>query len=302
MRAVQADPLERHQLGQQHLADERVGEPEAAGRAGLLDDQAGPAGLGDLVDELGAAHLLDEAEVEGRAGDGGHRQRVVGRSDSRDRRRPVASRTPSGSEPGSHAPPVSSTWRSTSIRKNGLPGGDLGELLPERTVGVADRGEVVGDIGGGEAAEAQPLAGAVPAEVGERGGERMGAGELGVAVGADDEQPRGLGAAQDVAEQRQRRLAGPVQVVEHEQDRRLLRPGAQQLGDGVEQGQPLGVGIGPPRRRLAGSSSASSGTTRASSSTPRTARSRAAPSAGPRARSASTNGWSGAARSSSQRP
>ena len=49
-RAVQPDPLERHELGQQHLADERVGEPEPAGRAGLLDDQAGPARLGDLVD------------------------------------------------------------------------------------------------------------------------------------------------------------------------------------------------------------------------------------------------------------
>ena len=62
------------------------------------------------------------ARSKRRADDRGDRQRVVGaRRDSRDRRRPVASRTPSGRVPGSHAPPVSSTWRSTSIRKNGLP-------------------------------------------------------------------------------------------------------------------------------------------------------------------------------------
>ena len=244
--AVQPDPLQRHELGQEDLADQRVGEPEAAGRAGLLDDQAGPVGFGDLVGELGAAHLLDEAEVEARPGDRRHRQRIVG---------PV--REPRQAPPGRLPHTLGERARlpgSTGLvdvaqhldQEERVPGGDLGELLPERPVVVAHRGEVVGDVGGPKATEAQPLAGAVPAEVGEGAGERVAAPQLRVPVRPDDEQPRGLGAAQDVPEQRQRRLAGPVQVVEDEQDRRLLRPGAQQPGDGVEQGQPLALGIGPP--------------------------------------------------------
>ncbi len=133
-------------------------------------------------------------------------------------------------------------------------------------------------------------------------GERMCPRELGIAIRADDEQPRALRLAQQVAQQRQRRLARPVEVVEDEQDRRLGRCRAKQLGDGVEQREPLGVGIGAYRRRASASTSPSSGTNRRSSSTPRTVRSRAAPSAGTNVRTASMNGCSGAARSSSQRP
>ena len=105
-RPVQPDPLERDELGEQHLADERVGEPEPAGGAGLLDDEPGRAGLGDLVDELGADDLLDERRGRRSApATAATRSASLARSDRRDSRRPVASRTPSGSVPGSHVPP-----------------------------------------------------------------------------------------------------------------------------------------------------------------------------------------------------
>ena len=76
---MQPDPSDRDQLGQQHLADQGVGEPEASRSTVVLLDEAGVAGLGDLVDELGAADLLDELEVEARPGDRRHLQQLVGR-------------------------------------------------------------------------------------------------------------------------------------------------------------------------------------------------------------------------------
>ena len=50
-------------------------------------------------------------------------------------------------------------------------------------------------------------------------GEGMSAREPDLAVGADGKDGRRLGAGKDVAEEQERRLVRPVEVVEHEQER-----------------------------------------------------------------------------------
>ena len=61
------------------------------------------------------------------------------------------------------------------------------------------------------------------APVGQHRRQRMRAREIRVAVGADDQQSERHGRAQDVLEQHQLGRAGPLQVVEDEDDRRFLR-------------------------------------------------------------------------------
>ena len=80
-----------------------------------------------------------------------------------------------------------------------------------------------------------------------------------------------------MAEQHQRRLVGPVHVVEHEHDRMRGRHLGEQIGDAVEQAEPLGVGVGDHRLGEPGDARAeSSGTMRTSSppSGPSSARTR----------------------------
>ena len=188
-RAVQTHPLERHELGEQHLADERVREPEPVEPARLLHDEAGLARLDDRVDEVGAAHLLDEREVERRPDHRGDRERVV---------RGV--RQPGESAPGrlAHAfgqgaglPRAARVLDVTHHldQEERVPRRHLGELAPEGAVGVADGREVRVDVGRRETAERDAMRVGVAAQVGERRGERMRARELGVAIRADDEQP-----------------------------------------------------------------------------------------------------------------
>ncbi len=153
-RAVQTHALERHQLGEQHLPDERVREPETRECSRFLHDQPGLARFRDRVDEIDAAHLLDEREVERRAHDRGDRERVVrGVGEARE--------APAGG--------VAHTFRQCAglpraarVRdvtehldeEERVPRCHLGELATERAVGVADRREVRLDVGGREAARA----------------------------------------------------------------------------------------------------------------------------------------------------
>ena len=105
---------------------------------------------------------------------------------------------------------------------------------------------------------------AVALQLGERAGQRAVAAELGVAVGAEDEQWRRPPRAQKEAGEQQRPVVGPVEVVDHQQqsalggepgERRVDRveqpvaragprvlPGLQALG-GADLAQRLGVGL-----------------------------------------------------------
>ena len=82
----------------------------------------------------------------------------------------------------------------------------------------------------------------------QRVGERVLAVQLDVAVRAEHEQPLLRREARDVAQHRDGAAVRPVQVVEHEHDRRARRQRDQELRDGIEQAEALLVRL--QRRRL----------------------------------------------------
>ena len=97
------------------------------------------------------------------------------------------------------------------------------------------------------------LAGRLAVQRAERIGQRMLRVELDVAIGAEQEQTMLRGEARHVAQHGDRALVGPVQIVEHQHDRRARRGGDQELADGVEQAEALFVGLqtAPARARRA---------------------------------------------------
>ena len=121
--------------------------------------------------------------------------------------------------PRSNSTPVSIRWRITSSTKNGLPSvcswtvptSAGGRLVP----GV--RGDQRADAALVQAVERDALEQPVAAQVGEQLGERVVGADLGLAVGADDQQRRLVRRPHHVPQQVQRRAVGPVQVVEDEQ-------------------------------------------------------------------------------------
>ena len=145
-----------------------------------------------------------------------------------------------------------------------------------------------------------------PAEVGEHLGQRLAAVEVGVAVRAHDQEARVVGRRGDVAQHEQRRLRRPVQVVDHEQDRRGLGAGAR-----ARRQRPRTGGTATSRDRSeigAGRSGHAVGEARhepdelAGVAPERVARLASARSWSTTNASASTNGWYGTPSSSSQRP
>ena len=71
----------------------------------------------------------------------------------------------------------------------------------------------------------------------------MGADEVGVAIGGDDEHVHVGEFAGDELEQLQRRLVGPVQVVEHHDPGAFAALGTHELGVGVEEQELGGLGV-----------------------------------------------------------
>ncbi len=98
-----------------------------------------------------------------------------------------------------------------------------------------------------EAGEGEALHRLVPAQVGQQLDEGVAGPELGVAVGGQHEEPQGRRRTDDVAEQEEGRLGGPLQVVEDEQDGLVGGDGAQPGGHGVEEAVALGLGVGTQR-------------------------------------------------------
>ena len=101
--------------------------------------------------------------------------------------------------------------------------------------------------------EREPLDAFLAAKVGEDLDQRMVVPQLGVPVGADDEQPGGIGSPRhQVTQQEQRRSGRPLEIVEDEEDGLLARGGGQPGGHRVEEPVPLGLRVGLQRRREAG--------------------------------------------------
>ena len=128
-------------------------------------------------------------------------------------------------------PPVSSKIDSASAGRPSrpLPAGLADELL---------------DVVGREAREPQPRDLLVPAQVDQRVAELLRQVGLGVAERRDDEQA-GVGRGPpEVAQEQQRRMVGPVPVLEDEQDGRVPAGRDQELDDGRVQPVALGVLVG----------------------------------------------------------
>ncbi len=230
-RAVQPHAPGEAQLLVDRLADERVGEAVAAGPRAVLADELRCGRLLDGLEDVDArerVEALEQGEVEVAPDDGGGLQRAV---------RAVAQARQAAAEHLAHA------LRDPRARARLAEVAD--DLLEEERVArglLVERGrELVGaepaahelrDVARLEPGERDALVEPLAAEVAERGGERMGARELALAVGADDEQRGGPRRADEVREEQQRALVGPVEVVEREHGRRA---GAQRGVDGLEE-------------------------------------------------------------------
>ena len=99
-------------------------------------------------------------------------------------------------------------------------------------VGAEQRAGECGDVVLVEPAQPDAVERAVALEVGERAGERAVAAEFGVPVGADDRERPGARRPEHEAREQQRAAIGPVEVVDHQQQRRAV---GERGVDGVEQ-------------------------------------------------------------------
>ena len=298
---VQPHAPHGRQLGEQRLPDDGVVEPVPT--AGLLDDDARLARLVERVDEVLLDHPLDQLDGEPAADDRGRGKGLV-----RLRRQPR--------KPAAHGFPHTLRQRARVPRAAAFV--DVAQRLDEEErVAAGDRrqrpGQLfvvvagLGDVGGHvvlvEAAELQAVGGAVAVKVGEHRRQRMGAVEVGAAVRADDLHAGLLAEAQQMAQQQQRRLGRPVQVVEHQDDGCARGGDVQQRDDGVEQCVALGVRVGAGRRGQVGQHLGEPGNQwKKCFDAAQPPQPVACPRQGTSERSASANGWYGAPRSSSQRP
>ena len=145
-------------------------------------------------------------------------------------------------------------WRSISLDEEGVAVGLpvdgvgqlqalLGQVVAGRRLQVLDHLVVV------EALQGDAADPGLPAQRPEGLGQRVGRGQLGVSVGADDEQPQGVGLLHQVAQQLQAGRVGPLQVVEHEHHGTLLAGRGQDAEHRGVQQVALGLGVGPLARR-----------------------------------------------------
>ncbi len=103
------------------------------------------------------------------------------------------------------------------------------------------------DLALAQAPERDVLGDAVVAEVGDDSSQRMVADHLARAIRAEHAERRRIDLAGEVAEQCQRGAIGPVEVVQHEEQRCALGDAAEQGVDRLEHEVALGVGLGPDR-------------------------------------------------------
>ena len=182
-------------------------------------------------------------------------------SDRADSRRPMTSRIPSGMPRSTSATslvhrssrctisPDSARWSSIWATKNGLPSVSSCTALASSSAGTVQ--VVTGgalhellDFLAVQTREVQTGHTALPAQVPEDISERMAAIEVGVAVGRQDEHPDGRDRPQDVTKKQQRWLVGPMEIVEHEHERGVVRAGREQVRHRLEQAVPLGLRLG----------------------------------------------------------
>jgi hypothetical protein len=90
-------------------------------------------------------------------------------------------------------------------------------------------------LGRAQAAQLHAAKAGLPAQVGQRRRQRMGAVHLDVAVGPDHQQPRSLQVPGQMREQVEAALVGPVQVLQHQHQRLHGAGVAQEAADRLQQ-------------------------------------------------------------------
>ena len=246
MRLMQPHAPHGRQLGEQRLADDGVVEPVAT--AGLLDDDARLARLVERVDEVIADHPLDQLERKPAADHRGRRKGLVGLR--RKPRKSAAHGFPNTLRQGARVP-TAATFVDVAQRldeEERIATRDRRQRPGEFFVVVAGLGEVCSHVDLVEAAQLKAGGGAVAVKVGEHRRQRVGAVEVGAAVRADDLHASVLAEAQEMAQQKQRGLGRPVQVVENQDDRCAGGGDSEHRDDGIEECIALGVRVGARRR------------------------------------------------------
>ena len=243
---MQSHAPHRRQLREQRLTDEGVVEPVPTAR--LLDHDAGLRRFVECVDQVGADHLLHQLQRKPAAHHRSRTQRLVGVR--RQARQPARHR-------------FANTLRQAALVPLTAALIDMAQRLDEeeristshRRQGPAQFFVVVtgfGDIGAHlvlvQSGQIQPMCRAIAVQVGEHGGQRMRAVQVGAAVGGDDLHLGLVTEAQQVPQQEQRGFGRPVQVIEDQHHRRARGGDSEYRDDGVEQCVALGVGIGARRR------------------------------------------------------
>ena len=113
---------------------------------------------------------------------------------------------------------------------------------------AAEGGDELGDLAAREPVERDVGEHRVAPQRGDQLRERVAVVDLGVAVGAEEHRAPRLRRPDQMAQHLQRRAVGPLQVVEHEQQRRAGGDLGQQRGEGVEQPLALDARVRLDRR------------------------------------------------------
>nr|WP_281246695.1 hypothetical protein [Geodermatophilus amargosae] len=238
--AVHARPLDRAQVGQQHLADQVVRHPHPA--RGRLDQQPR------------AQRRRHPAVVAGRDG-GQQADRHVpagdrGRGEHVPRGRGQARQTQPDdvADPGRHSLPGRRRQRGQLGDEERVAAGALGQRGGDRAAAraAAQLRDQVGDLAGRQPGQPQPARARQPGGQPEHPGERRVAGGL-LAAGRRQQQPAAVQLGEDHLEHVQRVAVGPLQVVEDDEQRPLGGEGVQPAGGVQAEGEP-GAGVGAERR------------------------------------------------------
>ena len=247
--AVQARAAQRREPVVERRAHQRVAERVAPDALGVLAQHARGDRLLERGDELVAAQrpdLLEHVEVE-LAADHRRRREHLPRRLAQPRQPPPRhlahalghARLVQRDARRRGGRRASARWCTTSSMKNGLP--SVSPCSSSTNAGVDGRPPSAATSApvssASRPASVDPLEHAVAAQAGEQRGERLA--PLVRARRREEQHALGRRRAHEVPEQLERRAVGPVQVVEHDEQRRVARDLDEQRRDRVEQAQPL---------------------------------------------------------------
>ena len=231
-REVQLRVLAGEQVVVDDLAQQRVA--EAVHAVGARDDQVARRGLAHRDPQLGGVEPagVGEQRVVGALGDGEHAQdllRGVGEPLGADHQRVAQRRRQRAA--------AVAAGRQQLLGEQRVPLAAAVQALDERRLGcgVEDVGELIGQLGAGQARELDAAGVRVPLQLGQQRPQRVAAVHLVRAVGADGEHALGAHGPRDEGEEGPRGAVGPVDVLEQQQHRLLAAEALQQREQRLEE-------------------------------------------------------------------